>query len=123
MTTLHRLRKLAPEEFGTRFSPGAWARLAKHYGCPPRAYHNLEHILSFAEWFHTLEGEWQRPSEVFAALLFHDAIYDALATNNESRSASLACEALAHIELDLELVARLIRSSDPTAPRPSTPAG
>lgn len=111
MTTLHRLRCLTPPALGQQLRPRFWARLAQHYGSPPRAYHDLVHVLAVAEWFVRLQAAWQRPREVFAALLFHDAIYEATAPDNEAQSARLAREALAHTDLDLDLVAALIRGT------------
>lgn len=123
MTTLHRLRTLAPPALGRQLSPSFWARLAKHYACPPRAYHNLEHVLSVAEWFSAWQGAWQRPSEVFAALLFHDAVYEATRPDNEAESAALARAALAHTDVDVSLVATLIHGTALSTAPPSREAG
>lgn len=111
MTTLHRLRCLAPPALRPQLARSFWARLAAHYGDPPRAYHNLRHVLAVAEWFATWEGAWQRPAEVFAAVLFHDAVYAATRHDNEAESAMLARDALAHTDLDLSMVATLIHQT------------
>lgn len=108
MTTLFRLRKLAPPALADQLSPRFWARLARHYVSPPRAYHNLEHVRSVAEWFVAWQGVWQRPYEVFCAVLFHDAVYEVTAADNEARSAVLARDALAHTDVDVSFVATLI---------------
>ena len=123
MTTLHRLRSLAPPAFAQQLPLSFWSKLAKHYACPPRAYHNLSHVLSVAEWFATWQGAWQRPSEVFAALLFHDAVYDATEPDNEGKSAALAREALAHTDIDVSLVATLIQGTALSTIPPSREAG
>lgn len=123
MTTLDRLRRLAPPALGGQLSPSFWARLAKHYASPPRAYHNLRHVLSVAEWFAAWQGAWQRPSEVFGAVLFHDAIYEATEADNEAKSAALAREALAHTDVDLSLVATLIHGTALSTVPPPREAG
>lgn len=123
MTTLTRLRRLTPPALGRQLSASFWARLAKHYGSPPRAYHNLRHVLSAAEWFVVWQGAWQRPCEVFAALLFHDAIYEATRSDNEAQSAALAREALAHTDIDVGLVATLIHGTALATAPPSREAG
>lgn len=123
MTTLHKLRRLAPPELGRQLSSSFWARLAKHYASPPRAYHDLRHVLSVAEWFAAWQGAWQRPCEVFAAVLFHDAIYQATEADNEARSAALAREALAHTDIDLGLVATLIYGTALSKVPPAREAG
>jgi predicted metal-dependent HD superfamily phosphohydrolase len=85
------------------------------YAEPPRAYHNLRHLVEMGESFRLVERElgWQEPGEVFAALLFHDAIYVAGAHDNETRSAELAVRVFAAEKpsgaLDLARVAELIR--------------
>jgi predicted metal-dependent HD superfamily phosphohydrolase len=123
VTTLHRLRALAPPALGNQLSSSFWARLAKHYASPPRAYHNLRHVHAVAEWFAVWQGAWQRPCEVFAAVLFHDAIYDATAADNEARSAALAREALAHTDVDVSLVATLIHGTALSSVPPAREAG
>lgn len=115
MTTLHRLRELAPSELASQLTRGVWSRLAKQYACPQRAYHNLSHILAFAEWFAEWCERWQQPNEVFAALLYHDAVYDPLAHDNEARSAALALESLAHTSLDASVVVSLIAGTASSA--------
>jgi predicted metal-dependent HD superfamily phosphohydrolase len=58
------------------------------YATPPRAYHTLAHILDVAQHFSRLT--WEQPADVFGAVLFHDAMYEAGRSDNEQRSAQLA---------------------------------
>lgn len=76
-------------------SPETLALLAHHYSEPHRAYHNANHITEVLGWFDLVTDDvgWQAPRDVYDAILFHDAIYDAHAKDNETRSAELA---LAH---------------------------
>ncbi|HSD88534.1 MAG TPA: hypothetical protein VLB44_13495 [Kofleriaceae bacterium] len=62
------------------------------YQEPLRAYHNMNHIAELLGWFDTVADDigWQDPARVYAAILFHDAIYVPGAKDNEQRSAEWA---------------------------------
>ncbi len=85
------------------------------YATPPRAYHDFAHVREVLGWFDAVaEGPgWDRPAEVFLALLYHDAIYEAGRKDNEARSAELAQAAIARwlpdAGVDAARVAELIR--------------
>jgi predicted metal-dependent HD superfamily phosphohydrolase len=66
--------------------------LFEAYRTPPRAYHTVDHVAEVAgEFERVARGPgWERPVEVFMAVLFHDAIYVAGAPDNEPKSAELA---------------------------------
>jgi predicted metal-dependent HD superfamily phosphohydrolase len=85
--------------FGCRHAPLAITadverELATRYGEPHRAYHTAAHIAEVLRWFDTVADDigWNDPAAVYLAVLFHDAIYDPLAKDNEARSAVLARE-------------------------------
>ena len=63
------------------------------YAHPPRAYHSFAHVQEVLKHFHTVPA-WEHPREVYLAALFHDAIYLAGKSDNETRSADLAIEAI-----------------------------
>ena len=65
------------------------AELAAAYGEPHRAYHNVAHIAEVLGWFDRVADDvgWLEPAEVYTAIVFHDAIYQPGAKDNESRSA------------------------------------
>lgn len=78
---------------------------------PHRAYHTTEHLLEAL----TLLDEWSRggpwPATLALALFFHDVVYDPRRGDNEERSARLARDTLASLQLppeQIEDVARLI---------------
>jgi predicted metal-dependent HD superfamily phosphohydrolase len=67
----------------------AWQLLEKSYTQSGRHYHNLQHI------GHLLDGvgEWRSVTEhpaLLMAIFYHDAVYNALASDNEEKSARLA---------------------------------
>lgn len=78
--------------------PGAqWRALADAHATPPRAYHNLDHVLAvLRHWRDVNDGPgWDDPVSTFLAVLYHDAIYVPGRGDNEARSAVLAREHLA----------------------------
>ncbi|HEX2686264.1 MAG TPA: hypothetical protein VHN14_06580 [Kofleriaceae bacterium] len=77
--------------------PAVVRDLARRYAEPHRAYHTAAHIAEVLRWFDwTAERTgWQDPVDVYLAIVFHDAIYDPLASDNEARSTALARDAIA----------------------------
>jgi predicted metal-dependent HD superfamily phosphohydrolase len=71
-------------------APELVARLAVAYAEPQRAYHTAAHIAEVLGWFDVVADEvgWTDPSGVYAAIVFHDAIYVPGAKDNEARSAA-----------------------------------
>jgi predicted metal-dependent HD superfamily phosphohydrolase len=84
--------------FASRHLPSPPASLVHEllgrYGETHRAYHNATHIADVLRWFDVVWDEvgWSSPADVYAAVLFHDAIYDPQRKDNEARSADLARE-------------------------------
>ncbi|HWO24239.1 MAG TPA: hypothetical protein VNO30_36095 [Kofleriaceae bacterium] len=83
--------------FGCRHAPLALPpeierALAAAYAEPHRAYHSAAHIAEVLRWYdHVADtAGWRDPVAVYLAVLFHDAVYDPSATDNEARSAELA---------------------------------
>lgn len=62
------------------------------YATPPRAYHHFGHVQDVLHRFAevTVGPGWTQPAEVYLAVLYHDAVYEAGRKDNEARSASLA---------------------------------
>jgi len=89
------------------------AALQQLYANPPRFYHNFGHIESLLEHYHQLSAHWIHPLEVYLAFLYHDAIYEYGAKDNEEQSARVAQQEiqkhLSDINIDIDLVMRLIR--------------
>ena len=85
--------------------------LTTRYGEPHRAYHTGDHIAAMLRWFDAVaEGPgWQHPEDVYIAILFHDAIYDATRHDNEARSAGLAEEVVGASARAVALIALTAR--------------
>ncbi|MFT3841488.1 MAG: hypothetical protein QM723_31155 [Myxococcaceae bacterium] len=66
-----------------------WQLLERSYATGKRHYHTLDHVLEVAGHYGEVPT-WQRGREVFAAVLFHDAVYEVGQHDNEERSADLA---------------------------------
>ena len=67
------------------------------YVTPPRAYHDFQHVQEVLRHFAEVSAGpgWTQPAEVYLAVLYHDAIYEAGRKDNESRSAALAMAQIA----------------------------
>ncbi len=59
-----------------------------------RHYHTWTHIEALLSWQEKLARQLNDPTAVELAVLFHDAIYDPHATDNEAQSAALMMSAL-----------------------------
>ena len=92
-----------------------WAELEAAYLTPPRAYHNIQHVHEVTAHFQTVAESvgWQNPKEVYLAVLYHDAVYQAGRKDNEMRSAEMAVVAvqrhLLEDVIDTEKLAALIQ--------------
>lgn len=64
--------------------------LLARYAEPQRHYHTLGHLEECFTRFEQVRSRMTDPSEVAVALLYHDAVYDPRAADNEARSAELA---------------------------------
>lgn len=72
---------------------GLMRALLAAYAEPPRAYHSFAHVLEVLKHLATVPT-WSRPSDVFLAALFHDAVYVPGRKDNEANSAELAERAI-----------------------------
>ncbi len=75
------------------FPPRFWGELLAAYAMPQRHYHTFGHVRDVVQSYQRVP-DWNQPDEVFVAILFHDAIYEAGRADNETRSAVLAMSAI-----------------------------
>jgi predicted metal-dependent HD superfamily phosphohydrolase len=93
---------------------GLLAEVDAAYATPPRAYHDAAHVREVLRHYDSVAAGpgWVQPREVYLAVLFHDAVYEAGRSDNEARSAALAVERIRHwlpdAAIDLARVAELI---------------
>jgi predicted metal-dependent HD superfamily phosphohydrolase len=73
-----------------------WAELEAAYQTPPRAYHSIDHVHEVISHYQDVAQSvgWQQPKEVYLAVLYHDAIYQAGRKDNEALSAAMAVAAV-----------------------------
>jgi predicted metal-dependent HD superfamily phosphohydrolase len=76
---------------------GQLAALAQAYATPPRAYHNDDHVREVLRHHADVAAGpgWRQPDETRLAVLYHDAVYEAGRSDNETRSAELAAVEIA----------------------------
>jgi predicted metal-dependent HD superfamily phosphohydrolase len=82
-------------------------RLRARYDEPHRRYHTWEHVLACFDAVVRITDASM--AEVELALLFHDAVYEPLASDNERRSAELLVEEGRRVWLDDRLLQRASR--------------
>ena len=93
---------------------GLWKEVETAYASPGRAYHTIAHVRDVLQRCADVAAPggpgWRHPDEVLLAALFHDAVYEPGARDNEARSAELAIDAAArwYPHADRAGVARLV---------------
>ncbi len=64
--------------------------LVHMYSTPPRAYHNLDHVMQCLDEFEQIVSSAEDANAVEFAIWYHDCIYDSTRKDNEDMSASKA---------------------------------
>lgn len=82
-----------------QYEPGL-VQLFNGYSDPSRAYHNWDHIARMLDLWESVHDRLSRPRAVYLAILFHDAVYDPAADDNELRSANLLHECIKDEHID-----------------------
>lgn len=87
-------------------APEVEARLAAAYAEPHRAYHTAAHVADVLRWFDDVadDGLWRDPAAVYLACVFHDAVYEPQAKDNEARSAAMARALVGASDRTVELI-------------------
>jgi len=81
-------------ELGAHPDRDCFDRLVAAYGEGHRAYHTATHVDSCLRLLEQFRDLASHPAEVECALWFHDAVYSALSSKNEARSAEWAADFL-----------------------------
>lgn len=81
--------------------------LVAAYSEKHRHYHTVEHIDHCLRELDSATAQANEPAEVELALWFHDAIYDPYRSDNEQKSADLACALLQRHRADPERITRV----------------
>lgn len=96
-----------------RIDPDMLAMLRARHAEPQRHYHDWTHIAALLGHFERVEDRIADRQAVLHAILFHDAIYDPQAKDNERRSAELLLETGPPIERSsLELAHTMILATE-----------
>ena len=77
--------------------------LLERYAESHRRYHTLRHLDECFVRLERARARIDRPGEIDIALLYHDAVYDPHASDNEARSAELAQHALERARVGIEV--------------------
>jgi predicted metal-dependent HD superfamily phosphohydrolase len=101
--------------------PDIEAELRRRYAAPDRHYHGQPHIDACLRLFDEVRSQFADPDAAELAFWFHDAIYDAKASDNEEQSADLAAAMLSacgvspkHIDVIRELILATKHNATPT---------
>jgi predicted metal-dependent HD superfamily phosphohydrolase len=87
--------------------PEVEAELRRRYAAPERHYHGQAHIDACLRLFEEVRTQFADSAAAELALWFHDAIYDAKASDNEERSADLAAAMLTERGVATERISRI----------------
>jgi predicted metal-dependent HD superfamily phosphohydrolase len=94
-------------QWGTPASDDTYFKLLAIYSEPHRRYHTADHIDDCLAQLDDTLSIAEAPEEVELALWFHDAIYDAISSTNEARSAEWASGFLKSAKVDDERSSRV----------------
>lgn len=83
-----------------------WRELEEKYYARTRHYHTLDHLDDMLKKLVPLRNAFKNWHAIVFAVAYHDAIYNALRSNNEEKSASLAVEHLKSVRVPEEYVSR-----------------
>lgn len=84
-----------------------WVEIENAHSGKDRTYHNYSHLqymLSLAQWH---KGQLQDADSVFFSIFYHDIVYSVIRKDNEEKSAEVAGQRLAALNLSPEQVARI----------------
>lgn len=108
---VNKMDELYPRFFKDAYAAGGWAQqasvfsaLIEQYKQPPRAYHNIDHVVYCLDLLDDVKGLCDHPGDIAMALWFHDAIYEPLEKDNERQSAELALRELERLRVPTQRI-------------------
>lgn len=81
-----------------------WAIIERYYCEPHRNYHNLSHTFALLQHADNVKHEIQDYPVLAFSIWFHDLVYDTRVNDNERKSAELAGELMARLEIENKIV-------------------
>jgi predicted metal-dependent HD superfamily phosphohydrolase len=83
-----------------------FAQTLSCYTQPWRHYHNLEHLSQLFVFLKKINLDAYNDPAIILGVLFHDAVYDPLAKNNEEESAKLCRKQLTSLNIPEEVISK-----------------
>lgn len=83
-----------------------WAELEKNYSSGKRYYHTLQHLENLLMVLRPLREHITDWDTMMFTLFYHDAVYNALKSDNEEKSADLAGERMTELGVAIEMIDR-----------------
>lgn len=88
----------------SKIAESLWHELREKYTTKTRHYHTLTHLDDMLKYLLPLRDAFRNWPTIIFALCYHDAVYNALRSNNEEKSASLAGDRLKRLRVPEEYV-------------------
>ena len=83
-----------------------WTEIVQHYTEPTRHYHNLQHLENLLAELTAVQPEIHQWDGILFTLFYHDLIYQTVGNKNEERSAAVAVQRLAGLNVPADIIAR-----------------
>jgi predicted metal-dependent HD superfamily phosphohydrolase len=86
-----------------------WSEIEKNYSHPKRHYHTLDHLSNLFKVLGEVRSSISNWNTILFTLFYHDAVYNALKSDNEEKSAELAKLRMQELNVPLEMIDRSCR--------------
>jgi predicted metal-dependent HD superfamily phosphohydrolase len=83
-----------------------WSEIENNYSSNKRHYHTLQHLDNLLTQLTEVKGEIQNWTVILFTLYYHDAVYNALKSNNEEKSAELAEKRMKQLSVPNDAIER-----------------
>ncbi len=92
----------------TRLIENYWKEISEQHSKKKRHYHNLIHLDHLLQELLEVKDKIETMSALILAITYHDIIYDPLKKDNEEKSAALAKQRLAAINMPAPLIEKCV---------------